>query len=169
MPKKPEILSPVGHWPELEAAIHSGADAVYFGLTHFSARAKVGFTLAELGEVMQELHRNRVRGYVTYNTLVFDSELKEAARGLAGIADAGADAILVQDWAVVKMAREIAPWLDIYGSTQMSVTNAAGVRAAHALGCSRVVLARELSLDEIRKIHQETHGDVACEIGRAHV
>ncbi len=153
---RPEVLSPVGHWPQLEAAVDAGADAVYFGLTHFTARAKVGFTLAELPEVMRTLHRRGVKGYVTYNSLVFDSELPQAARGLASIAEAGADAIIVQDLAVVKLAQEIAPSLEVHGSTQMSITSAEGARVAQSLGASRLVLARELSLDEIRALRRET-------------
>ncbi|MBV8842374.1 MAG: U32 family peptidase [Bryobacterales bacterium] len=154
--KKPEILSPAGHWPQLQAAIDAGADAVYFGLTHFTARAKAGFTLAELPDALRTLHQRGVEGYVTYNSLVFDSELREASRGLAAIADAGADAIIVQDWAIVKLARQIAPDLRIYGSTQMSITNADGVRVAQSLGVDRVILARELSLEEIRAIRAQT-------------
>jgi len=153
---RPEVLSPAGHWPQLHAAIDAGADAVYFGLTHFTARAKVGFTLAELPEAMRTLHRRGVKGYVTYNSLVFDSELQDAVRGLAAIAEAGADAVIVQDVAVVKLAREIAPGLEVHGSTQMSITSAEGVRVAQSLGATRVVLARELSLDEIRTIRSET-------------
>ena len=95
--RKPEIMSPAGYWPQLRAAIEAGADAVYFGLKHFTARAKVGFSLAELPEAMRTLHRRGVKGYVTFNTLVFDHELDEAARALAAIAEAGADAIIVQD------------------------------------------------------------------------
>ncbi len=146
----------------MHAAIDAGADAVYFGLTHFTARAKVGFTLAELPEAMRTLHRHGVKGYVTYNSLVFDTELPDAARGLASIAEAGADAIIVQDLAVVKLAREIAPQLEIHGSTQMSVTSAEGARVAQSLGASRVVLARELSLDDIRAIRAET--DLGLEV-----
>src|SRR6185369_5410773 len=142
--RKPEIMSPAGHWPQMHAAIEAGADAVYFGLNHFTARAKSGFTLAELPEALRTLHQRGVKGYVTFNTLIFDNELKEAARGLAAIAEAGADAIIVQDWAAVKMAREIAPELHIHGSTQMSVTDAAGARHAQALGVQRLILAREL-------------------------
>ena len=153
---KPEILSPVGHWPQLHAAIEAGADAVYFGLTHFTARAKTGFTLGELPEALRTLHRRGVKGYVTYNSLVFDSELGGAAQGLAAIAEAGADAVIVQDLAVVKLAREIAPGLPIYGSTQMSITSAEGVRLAQEWGVSRVILARELSLGEIRAIRAQT-------------
>ncbi len=160
--QKPEIKSPAGHWPQLRAAVEAGADAVYFGLSHFTARAKSGFTLAELPEALRTLHTRGVKGYVTFNTLIFDNELREAARGLAAIAEAGADAIIVQDWAAVKMAREIAPGLAIHGSTQMSITDAAGARHAQALGVDRLILARELSLENIAEIREET--DVELEI-----
>ena len=154
-PTKPEVMSPAGHWPQLHAAIEAGADAVYFGLKHFTARAKVGFALAELPEAMRTLHKRGVRGYVTFNTLVFDHELREAAETLAAIAQAGADAIIVQDVGVAQLARQLAPELEVHGSTQMSITSAEGVRLAHRLGVTRVVLARELSLGEIRAIRAE--------------
>src|SRR4051795_11683840 len=154
--RKPEIMSPAGYWPQLRAAIEAGADSVYFGLHHFTARAKVGFSLAELPDVMRTLHRRGVKGFVTFNTLVFEHELKEAARTLAAIADAGADAIIIQDIGAVRMARQIAPDLEIHGSTQMSVTSADGVRLAQSFGVSRVTLARELSLPEVRAIREST-------------
>jgi putative protease len=153
---KPEVMSPAGYWPQLRAAIEAGADAVYFGLQHFTARAKVGFTLAELPEVMRTLHARGVKGYVTFNTLVFEHELREAAKTLAAIAETGADSIIVQDLAIAKLAREIAPSLAVHGSTQMSITSAEGVELARSLGVSRVVLARELSLEEIRAIREST-------------
>jgi U32 family peptidase len=156
MNTKPEIMSPAGYWPQLNAAIEAGADAVYFGLKHFTARAKVGFTLSELPEVMRTLHQRGVRGYVTFNTLVFDHELHEAARALGEIAEAGADAIIVQDVGVAKLAHQIAPELEIHGSTQMSITSAEGVELARRFGVSRVVLARELALTEIRAIRAAT-------------
>ncbi len=155
-PTKPEIMSPAGYWPQLHAAIEAGADAVYFGLKHFTARAKVGFSLAELPEVMATLHRRGVKGYVTFNTLVFDHELPEAANGLAAIIKAGADALIVQDVAVAQLARRIAPQVEIHGSTQMSLTSAEGIRLAQQFGVSRVVLARELSLADVRKIRAQT-------------
>src|SRR5882672_6055205 len=158
--RKPEVMSPAGYWPQLRAAIEAGADAVYFGLKHFTARAKVGFDLAELPEVMRTLHRRGVKGYVTFNTLVFNHELDEAARALGEIAAAGADAIIVQDVGVVRMAKQIAPDLEIHGSTQMSVTSAEGVRLAQSFGVDRVTLARELSLAEVRAIRQATN----CEL-----
>lgn len=160
LPTKPEIMSPAGHWPELQAAVEAGADAVYFGLTHFTARAKVGFSLNELPEVLRALHRRGVKGYVTFNSLVFDEELGEAARCLAQIAAAGADAIIVQDLGMVRLAKQIAPGLDVHGSTQMSLTDAEGINFAQRLGVSRVVLARELSLAEVRQIRRQT----TCEL-----
>ena len=149
-------MSPAGHWPQLHAAIEAGADAVYFGLTHFTARAKVGFVLEELPEVMATLHRRGVRGYVTFNTLVFDEELDAAVKALARIAQAGADAVIVQDVAVARLARQIAPGMEVHGSTQMSITSAEGIALARRFGVSRVVLARELSLDDIRAIRSQT-------------
>jgi U32 family peptidase len=157
---KPEIMSPAGYWPQLQAAIEAGADAVYFGLKHFTARAKVGFTLKELPTVMRTLHSRGVKGYVTFNTLIFDSELREAARTIEQIAAAGADSVIVQDVGMAQLARRIAPDLDVHGSTQMSITSAEGVALAQRFGVQRVVLARELSLKEIRDIRQQT----ACEL-----
>ena len=72
-------MSPAGYWPQLRAAIEAGADSVYFGLKHFSARAKVGFSLEELPEAVRTLHARGVRGYLTFNTLVFENEMEEAA------------------------------------------------------------------------------------------
>jgi putative protease len=153
---KPEIMSPAGYWPQMRAAIEAGADAVYFGLKHFTARAKVGFSLAELTEVMATLHARGVKGYVTFNTLVFDHELAEAARAIEAIAEAGADAIIVQDLGVLKLARQMATGMQLHGSTQMSATSADGVRLAQSLGATRVTLARELSLAEVRAIRSQT-------------
>src|SRR5438552_4137214 len=116
-------MSAAGYWPQRKTAIEAGADAVYFGLTHFTARAKVGFGLTELPEVMRTLHARGVKGFVTFNTLVFDHELLEAERALAAIAEAGADAIIVQEVGMAQLARRIAPTLEVHGSTQMSVTS----------------------------------------------
>lgn len=157
---KPEIMAPAGGWPQLKAAMEAGADAVYFGLDRFTARAKAAFEPGELGEAMRMLHRRGVKGYVTFNTLIFDEETGEAAKTLEEIAAAGADAIIVQDVAAAMMAREIAPSLGIHGSTQMSITSAEGVAMAERFGVSRVVLARELSLDDIRSIRAAT----TCEL-----
>lgn len=153
--RKPEVMAPAGHWPQLRAAIEAGADSVYFGLHHFTARAKAGFDLTELPEVFHTLHGRGVRGFVTFNTLVFDHEWREAARTLAAIAGAGADAVIVQDVGVLALARAVAPDLELHASTQMSITDARGARWAAGMGARRVTLARELSLDEIGSIARE--------------
>jgi putative protease len=158
--KKPEIMSPAGYWPQLRAAIEAGADSVYFGLKHFSARAKVGFALDELPKVMRTLHERGARGYLTFNTLIFEHEIAEAARTIAAIAQAGVDALIIQDLGILALARRIAPDMELHASTQMSITDAEGVRFAQSFGADRVTLARELSLDEIRKIHEQT----GCEL-----
>ncbi len=153
-------MSPAGHWPQLHAAIEAGADSVYFGLKHFTARAKVGFSLEELPEALQTLHRRGVKGFITFNTLIFEHELEEATQAIASIAKAGADALIVQDLGIVKLARQIAPHLELHASTQMSITSAEGVEMARQMGIDRVTLARELSLQEIRKIREGT----SCEL-----
>ena len=158
--RKPEVKSPAGHWPQLHAAIEAGADGVYFGLKHFTARAKAGFGVDELPEAMRTLHARGVRGYVTFNTLLFEHELKAAASAITAIAEAGADGLIVQDLTAVRLAREIAPSMQLHGSTQMSITDVRGVELARSLGVNRVTLARELSMDEIRAIAAETDCDL---------
>ena len=158
--RKPEIMSPAGYWPQLHAAIEAGADSVYFGLKHFTARAKVGFSLDELPLAVRTLHQRGVKGFITFNTLIFEDELAEAAQTIAAIADCGADAIIVQDPAILKLARQIAPHLELHASTQMSISDAAGVNFARSLGAARVTLARELSLAEIATIRRATDCDL---------
>jgi putative protease len=138
------------------AAIENGADAVYFGLRGHNARARaVNFDPVELPEVMDLLHRRGVRGYVTLNTLVFPSELEALETTIRLVAEAGVDALIVQDVGLARLIRAVSPDLEIHASTQMSITGAEGVRLAKELGCSRVILARELSLREIARIREE--------------
>ena len=160
--RKPELMSPAGYWPQLQAAIEAGADAVYFGLKHFTARSKVGFTLEELPEAIETLHQRGVKGFVTFNTLVFDHELELAETAIIEMANAGVDAVIVQDVGVCELIKKIAPDLEIHGSTQMSVTSAQGALLAQSVGCDRVVLGRELSLTDIRKIAESC--DVELEV-----
>lgn len=160
--RPPELMSPAGHWPQLRAAVAAGADAVYFGLRHFSARAKVGFTLAELPEAVAALHEGGAKAFVTLNTLVFEHELVAAARTLEAIAAAAADAVIVQDLGIARLAQDVTPDLRVHGSTQMSVTSAQGVAFAAAHGATRVVLGRELSLADLRRIRAAT--DVELEV-----
>jgi U32 family peptidase len=160
--QKPEVMSPAGHWPSLQAAIEAGADSVYFGLKSFSARAKVGFETADLPEVFRTLHSRGVKGFVTFNTLVFDSELRAAARAIESIAANGADAIIVQDVGVLALVRHVAPELEIHASTQMSITDARGAQLAVQMGVHRVTLARELSIPEIEAIAAQCDVELEC-------
>jgi putative protease len=153
---RPELLAPAGDRTCLVAAIENGADAVYFGLQGHNARARAtNFDLDELPEVMALLHRRGVRGYVTLNTLIFPRELEAVEGVVRRVALAGADAVIVQDLGLARLIRAVTPNLEIHASTQMSVTSAEGVRLAQELGCSRVILARELSLPEIGKVVAE--------------
>jgi putative protease len=155
---RPELLAPAGDRDCVRAAIENGADAIYFGLdTGFNARARAkNFDVADLPQLMADLHRRGLKGYVTLNTLVFTSELPEVDQLVRQIAAAGVDAVLVQDLGLVRLIRAICPDLPIHASTQMTMTSSQNIAAAEELGVSRVVLARECSLDEIRRIRRET-------------
>lgn len=152
---RPELLAPAGDKACLIAAVENGADAVYFGLARHNARARAAnFDGADLPETMALLHRRGVRGYVTLNTLVFPRELTDLEETVRHVAESGVDAVIVQDLGLCRLIRAITPDLEIHASTQMSITSEEGVRLARELGCSRVILARELSLDEIAKVRQ---------------
>jgi collagenase-like PrtC family protease len=161
---RPEILAPAGGPPQLEAAVHAGADAVYFGLDHgLNARARAtSFAYAALGATMDYLHEHNVRGYLALNTLVFDEELELAEEAIRHAATAGVDALIVQDIGLAQLATAVAPHLPLHGSTQMSVTDANGADLARALGCERVVVGRELSIDEIARIVEAS--DIEVEV-----
>ncbi len=153
--KRPELLAPAGDWECARAAVENGADAIYFGLSRFNARMRAhNFTEADLPALMEFLHRRGVRGYVTFNTLIFQNELADAEQYLRSIIAAGVDAAIVQDVGICRLIRKISPDFPIHASTQMTVTSAAGVEFARDLGCSLVVLARENSLKEIAAIRE---------------
>jgi putative protease len=161
--KRPEVLAPAGDAAALDAAIRGGADAVYFGLHGFNARARAtNFDETSLGETIEKLHRHGVKGYVTLNTLVFDGELSRVEEAIRACAAAGVDAIIVQDLGVARLAKAIAPEMPIHASTQMTCTDASSVELAKELGCKRVVLARELSTADIDAIAKAT--DVELEV-----
>jgi putative protease len=155
---RPEVLAPAGSMPALVAALAHGADAVYFGLQDgFNARARAAnFSLAELPALTARIHRAGARAYVTLNTLVFEPELAPLERVLRGIAAAGVDALIVQDPAVCLLARAVAPTLELHASTQMTIAEPAAAAFAAALGVTRVVVPRELSVDEIRAFKSGT-------------
>ncbi len=149
----PELLAPAGDWDSLRAAVANGADAVYFGLDQFNARHRAtNFRLDELPELMTYLHARNVKGFLAFNTLIFSDELAEAADYLKQVAEAGVDAVIVQDLGVARLIAAMAPGLAIHGSTQMTLTEPRGIDFVHKLGVGRVVLARELSVGDIAKI-----------------
>jgi putative protease len=150
---RPEVLAPAGDWECVRAAVENGADAVYFGLERFNARMRAkNFTQADLPALMEFLHRRGVRGYVTFNTLVFTDELPDAEQFLRAIISSGVDAAIVQDIGICRLIRRLSPDFPIHGSTQMTVTNTAGVNFARDLDAQLIVLARENSIAEIEKI-----------------
>ncbi len=141
----------------MRSAVANGADAVYFGLQEFNARHRAtNFTLAELPKVMEYLHSHNVRGFLTFNILIFTEELPAALEHLKAARDAGVDAVIVQDLGIVRLIGRAVPGLAVHGSTQMTLTEPRGIDFVAALGAQRVVLARELSLDDIRKIREGT-------------
>ena len=149
----PELLAPAGDWDCAKAAVENGADAIYFGLDKFNARMRAhNFTEAVLPQLMEFLHRRGVKGYVTFNTLVFENELADAENYLRAIIAAGVDAAIVQDVGICKLIRGLSPDFPIHASTQMTVTSAAGIDFARDQGCNLVVLARECSIAEIEKM-----------------
>jgi len=156
--RRPELLAPARDADCIRAAIENGADAVYFGLQiGFNARDRaINFAVEELPQTMAFLHRRGLRGYVTLNTLAFPSELPRVEDAIRTIAGAGVDALLVQDLGVLQMVRAVCPDLDIHASTQMTLTSAECIAVAEQLGVRRIVLARELSIDDIRAIRSRT-------------
>ncbi len=156
--KVPEILAPAGDDDSLAAALAARADAVYFGLdSGLNARARAAnFSVERLPELMDRIHRAGARGYVTVNTLVFENELPHVEAVLRACASSGVDALIVQDPAVVLLSRAIAPSMEVHASTQMTVSSAEGAAFAQQLGVSRVVVPRELSVEEIRTFARGT-------------
>ena len=151
-----ELLSPAGGWEAMVAAVQNGADAVYMGFGGLNARRSArNFTDEEFREAVAYCHLRGVKVYLTLNTLVTDRELPAAAEALKKASDMGVDAILIQDWGIWRLAREIAPEVPLHASTQMSLHTLGGACRAAELGLERVVLARELSR---RDIHTITRG-----------
>ena len=161
----PEIMSPAGGFPQLRAAIANGADSVYLGCSAFSARARAANfdPVTELPDAVRLAHASGVKVYVALNTLVFNKEMDEVAGLIRQIDAAGVDALIVQDLGICKVARRVAPRLELHASTQQSVTSADGVRHSASLGANRVVLGRELSVKEIESVSRDMRGDSSVE------
>lgn len=151
--KKIEILSPCGGFDSVIAAVRSGADAVYIGAKELSARAGAqNFGEDEIKNTVQYCHIRGVLVYVTVNTVVFDSELEKAKEVITLCTKAGVDALIVQNMGIASLAKKIAPGLPLHASTQMSVHSPSGAKLLYEQGFKRVVLARELSREEIIEI-----------------
>ena len=156
--KRPEVLAPVGDRETLYAALSAGADAVYFGLDgQFNARAKSeGISIDQLADTVQACHYAGTKVLVTLNTLIFEDELPKVAIFIQAAAEAGVDALIVQDPAVALIARALAPSLEVHASTQMTVSSPEAAQFAASLGVTRVVVPRELTLSQIERFKRET-------------
>lgn len=151
-----ELLAPAGDWDCMRAAVANGADAIFFGVEKFNARARANnFRMAELPEIMSFLHSYGVKGFLTFNILVFENELEDAKELIDACIDAGVDAVIVQDLGLVKLIREISPDFPIHGSTQMTITSPEAVEFTKPWGMERVVLGRENNLKQIQKIGEQ--------------
>lgn len=155
MTNKIEILAPCGSTDSVIAAVRSGADAVYLGAKDFSARAGAkNFDNDELKSAVDYCHQSGVKVYLTVNTVVFDSELEDLKQTIISAAKARVDALIVQNMGVAMLAKKLVPELALHASTQMSVHSPSGAKLLYEQGFKRVVLARELSRDEIKEISE---------------
>ena len=150
-----ELLAPAGGWAQLETAVRFGADAVYLAADRFGMRARAdNFPLARIPDAVRFAHEHGVAVHVTLNTLMFDDDLDELPGYLAALAEAGADAFIVSDLGAFSLAKHYAPQVALHVSTQASVANAEAARMWRELGASRIVCAREMSLEQIARLRQ---------------
>src|SRR6185437_12559802 len=157
-PAIPELLAPAGDFEAMRAAVANGANAVYFGLDNFNARHRAtNFRLEDLPETIAYLHAHNVKGFLTFNTLIFSDELPAAVDYIRAIAAAGVDAVIVQDLGLARLIKAMVPTLHVHGSTQMTLTEPRGIEFVKQLGVERVVLARELSIEDIGRIKAGTN------------
>ena len=160
---KTEILAPVGSVETLRAAVLSGADAVYFGLGNFNARRNAqNFTDEEAKEAIEYCHSRGVKVHITLNTLIKDTEIKDAVEAVKHICSIGADAVIVQDLGLAKIIKAVCPDIEMHASTQMSVGTLEGLYELKNLGFTRAVLPRELSYEEIK--HLCEHSPIDLEV-----
>ena len=156
-----ELLAPAGNVESLDAAIGEGADAVYLGLKSFNARMRTtNFAWNQFEAAVESLHRQHKKVYVTVNTVCEERETERLYRFLSYLKEVGPDGLIVQDYAVMRLAQEFFPNMELHASTQMNVESSAAVRLLQKNGVKRVVLARELGLEEIKKIKTETAAEL---------
>lgn len=164
MNRHPEVLAPVGDFERLETAVRFGADAVYLGGKAFGMRAaSANFGPEDLKRAVHYCHDHGVKLYLTCNTLPRNHEVEELPAFLLAAREAGVDALIVADVGVLTMARQLVPEIDVHISTQAGVVNYLTANALYQMGAKRVVLARELSLEEIREIRQKTPPELEIE------
>ncbi len=153
--KKPEILSPIQDYTSLSAAINNGADAVFFGIKGFNMRAGAkNFTVKDLPKIAEICHKNDVKAYLAINTIIYEEEIKKVEEILKKIKKAKIDAIICWDLAVIETAKKLE--IETHISTQASAANSKSAEFYRKLGAKRIVLARECSLDQIKKIRQNS-------------
>ncbi len=166
---KNEILAPAGAQEQLKAAVICGADAVYLGVGNFNARRNAdNFTENDLKDAVKYCHLRNVKVYVTLNTLVFDKETDGLYSTIESIAKSGADAVIVQDFAVAEAVKKICPEMPLHASTQMAVHNVSGALFLQEKGFSRIVLARELSFEEMKIIRENVSAELEVFVHGAH-
>uniref|UniRef100_UPI0040560A80 peptidase U32 family protein n=1 Tax=Candidatus Electrothrix sp. TaxID=2170559 RepID=UPI0040560A80 len=156
-----ELLAPAGSFPAFEAALEAGADAVYVGAPGFNARAlSRDFTFAEIGSMIRQAHKQGVKLYIAMNSLVKEAELPAALEALSCFESLRPDALIIQDLGLLYLARTWFSDLPLHASTLMSVHNSLGAEELTKLGFERVVLARELTIEEIGAVHQKTGAEL---------
>jgi len=149
---KMELLAPAGSPESLKAAVATGADAVYLGIDEFNARARaVNFRMDNLKEHISFCHNRGVKVYVTLNILLYDDEVERAFEAACGIRNCGADALIIQDMGLLRLLREAVPDLPLHASTQVGISSPSGAQRMKNAGFERVILAREMSLEQITK------------------
>jgi putative protease len=148
-----ELLAPAGDWDALLAVVNNGANAVYLGGSIFNARQYAGnFSDNELERAVQYCHVRSIKLYITLNTLIHQREIDEAARFISFLSKIGVDAIIIQDIGIARLVKELTPKLPMHGSAQMTINNTDGVKMLKQMDFSRIVLAREIPLEEIKSI-----------------
>ncbi len=174
--KKVELLSPAGDFASLRAAVENGADAVYFGVKQLNMRAAAkNFSLGNIKKVVDYCHNNKIKAYLTLNTIIYDNEIKTAEKILKKAKEAKVDAIIAWDIAVLQLCKKLK--LNMHLSTQANVTNSQEIKFYKKIGVKRINLARELNLEQIKKIKKQgieievfVHGALCVSIsGRCHI
>jgi putative protease len=157
--KKPELLAPVQDYTSLTAAIKNGADAVFFGIKGFNMRAGAkNFTVKDLPKIVKIAHKNNVKTYLAINTIIYENEIKKVEQILLKVKKAKIDAIICWDFSIIQIAKKLN--IEIHISTQASIANSKTAEFYRKLGATRVVLARECSLEQIKEIKKQTKAEI---------